>query len=211
MTVNCQEHRSNDPCWQGVLGQRQVLGPLLLKWVVEEIKLCILYTKYNPKRCNGGFRSWLFSPLDCVALNGCKGPGIVEEFRILALEKFCLSQVWSTMATSCDCICQGILKSCMDNITSNNKLRWKHKSRGINTSCCRFIYSYKIILAKTEWKIPGDFSIHWINSGDLLPDSILSDVADNYPFMNSFSKVLSEGECRSGSYTLFTEVCSERN
>jgi len=62
-----------------------------------------------------------------------------------------------------------------------------------------------------QWKTPGDFSVHWIKCGDLLPHSILSDVVANYSLMNSFSKVLSNGEHRSGSYTLFTDVSSENN
>lgn len=66
-------------------------------------------------------------------------------------------------------------------------------------------------LAKTEWKTYGDFSIHWIRSGHLLPDSILSDIVANYSFMNSFRKVLSDGECGSDAYSPFTEVYSEKN
>lgn len=99
-------------------------------WVAEEIKLCILYTKYYLKRCNRGTCCELFSPLGCVTHDWCEGLRIIEEFRILALEKFCVSEEWTTMATSCDCINQEKLKSCMDNVISSNKLRWNIKAEG---------------------------------------------------------------------------------
>lgn len=119
----------------GTVGLEASVGISFSKWGVGEIKICILYTKYYPKRCNGGSWCWLFCSR--LARNWCKGPGVLKEFRVLALVKFCLSKVWTKGATSCDPICQGKLHSSMNNFISNNKLSWNIKAEGY--FLCRYM------------------------------------------------------------------------
>lgn len=136
--------------------------------------------------------------LSRLAHSWCKGPGILKEFRILSLEKFCLSKVWTTGATSCDPICQGKLHSSMNSLISNNKLSWNIKVEGY--FLCRYMAKSCQNWVEDSWWL--QYSLDQVCCLILFCPKLL---------LTSFRKMLSDCGGRSDACTLFTNVFSKEN